>query len=155
MGRLKKGKVVSIDTNKKELQEAPPGPIKIIMDAADLKFLDRTFETAASFFTLMYIPDSIHKRVFRETFRVLKNGGRFLIWDAVFPERPDDAKDIAVFPLTVHVSHNRIDTGYGVPWPKTGRDIRYFEETARQTGFEIHSMEENGMIFTLMLMKPD
>jgi hypothetical protein len=37
------------------MDEAPPGPLKIVMDARDLKSVDKSFATAAIFFTMMYI----------------------------------------------------------------------------------------------------
>jgi len=55
IGKLKGERVIAIDPSKRELEEAPAGPLKIIMDARDLQFLDGTFSTATSFFTLMYI----------------------------------------------------------------------------------------------------
>ena len=53
IGQLKGERVVAIDPNKRELEEAAPGPMKIIMDAKDLQFLDGTFSVATSFFTMM------------------------------------------------------------------------------------------------------
>jgi len=50
IGRLKGSQVIAIDIRKIELEEAPDGPLKIIMDARDLQFLDNAFNTATSFF---------------------------------------------------------------------------------------------------------
>ena len=44
IGRLKGRQVIAVDISKRELEEAPDGPLKIIMDARDLKFLDKTFK---------------------------------------------------------------------------------------------------------------
>jgi hypothetical protein len=55
IGRLKGEQVISIDPNRRELEGAPAGPLKIIMDATDLQFLDESFNTVTSFYTLMYI----------------------------------------------------------------------------------------------------
>jgi len=85
IGLLAGERVIAIDRLKEELEEAPAGPLKIVMDARDLQFLDGTFQTATSFFTLMYIKAEDHRRVFEEVFRVVAPGGRFLVWDAVFP----------------------------------------------------------------------
>jgi len=106
IGELKGEKVIAIDPSKRELEQAPAGPLKIIMDATDLQFLDSTFGTATSFFTLMYIKGPDHEKVFCEVFRVLKSGGLFLIWDAIIPQRLDEDKDIAVFPLLVKLPHD-------------------------------------------------
>ena len=55
IGVLKGSQVVAIDPSSRELKEAAPGPLKIVMDARELKFLDDTFNTATAFYTLMYI----------------------------------------------------------------------------------------------------
>lgn len=59
------------------------------MDARDLKILDNSFNTAASFFTLCDINESDHEKVFEEIFRVLVSGGRFLNLDVIFLKRID------------------------------------------------------------------
>ena len=87
ISRLKGEQVIAIDPSRRELEEAPSGPLKIVMDATDLQFLDSTFLTATSFFTLMYVKASDHERVFSEVHRVLKLGGRFLVWDVILPTR--------------------------------------------------------------------
>ncbi|NIN67231.1 MAG: methyltransferase domain-containing protein, partial [Anaerolineae bacterium] len=71
IGRLKGEQVIAIDPNRRELVDAPPGPLKIVMDATDLQLLDETFATVTSFFTLMYVKGFEHERVFEEVFRVL------------------------------------------------------------------------------------
>jgi ubiquinone/menaquinone biosynthesis C-methylase UbiE len=55
IGRLKGRDVVAIDIRREELEEAVDGPLKIVMDARDLKFLDGSFNTATAFFSMMYI----------------------------------------------------------------------------------------------------
>jgi exopolyphosphatase/guanosine-5'-triphosphate,3'-diphosphate pyrophosphatase len=55
IGRLKGRDAVAVDIRKEELEEAVDGPLKIIMDARDLKFLDESFHTATAFFSMMYI----------------------------------------------------------------------------------------------------
>ena len=154
IGKLKGKQVIAIDPNKRELQEAAAGPLKIVMDARDLQFLDGAFSTATSFFTLMYIKGPDHEKVFSEVFRVLTPGGVFLIWDAVFPQRLDADKDRAVFPLLVKLPHEEIDTGYGVPWPEEGRDPSYYVKLAEKTGFDLVEQKEKDHQFFLKLRKP-
>ena len=48
IGILKGESVIAIDLRKEELEEAADGPLKIIMDARDLQFLDSTFNTWAA-----------------------------------------------------------------------------------------------------------
>ena len=89
IGQLEGRRVVAIDISRRELEDAPGDALKIVMDARDLQFLDETFDVAASFFTLMYIDGADHRSVFDEVHRVLRPGGRLLIWDAAFGDRPD------------------------------------------------------------------
>ena len=155
IGRLKGEQVIAIDPSKRELEGAAAGPLKIIMDATNLQFLDGTFSTATSFYTLMYIKGTDdHKKAFSEVFRVLTPSGRLLIWDAVFPPRFDEDKDIVVFPLTVQLPDEEIDAGYGVLWPEEGRDLSYYVQLAENAGFEVVSRRESDQMFFLELRKP-
>ena len=155
IGELKGEQVIAIDPSKRELEGAAAGPLKIIMDATNLQFLDGIFSTATSFYTLMYIKGTDdHKKAFSEVFRVLTPKGRFLIWDAVFPPRFDEDKDIAVFPLTVQLPDKEIDAGYGVLWPEDGRNISYYVRLAESVGFKVISEKEEDHQLFLELKKP-
>lgn len=155
IGKLKGEQVIAIDPSKRELEVAAAGPLKIIMDATNLQFLDGTFSTATSFYTLMYIKRTDdHKKAFSEAFRVLTPRGRLFIWDAVFPPRFDEDKDIAVFPLTVQLPDEEIDAGYVVLWPEEGRDLSYYVGLAENAGFEVVSQRESDQMFFLELRKP-
>ena len=154
IGALKGEAVISIDPNRRELEEAAAGPLKIVMDAKDLMFLDGSFSTVTSFFTLMYIGDQDHGQVFSEVARVLVRGGRFLIWDVILPECLDDDKDLAVFPLLVRIPGGEVETGYGVPWPKQHRGLTYYTDLAEHGGFEVIAQREEGHVLSLELRKP-
>jgi SAM-dependent methyltransferase len=130
IGQLKGRQVVAIDINKRELEEASAGPLKIVMDARDLKFLDSSFNTAAAFFTLMYIGTGDHQKVFEEVFRVLAPGGRFLIWDLSFPRRPSPEKKYGAVRLRITLPDKEISTGYAVPWPENVQDLSYYSRLA-------------------------
>ncbi len=154
IGRLKGDRVVAIDISRRELEEAPGGPLKIVMDATDLKFLDDTFPTATSFFTLMYIPGSLHQKVFEETYRVMQPGGKFLIWDMVLPIRLDENKDVPVILLTIRMPGGEISPGYGTKWPSQRQDLAYYVILAKAAGFKVLEREEKGQILSMVLQKP-
>ena len=99
IGRLMGKQVIAIDPSRRELEEAAPGPLKIVMDAADLQFLDESFNTVTAFYTLMYIKDmETQRKVFSEVYRVLSTGGRYLIWDAIVL---DSSAEITLFLLAM------------------------------------------------------
>ncbi len=154
IGKLKGERVIAIDPSKRELEESPVGPLKIIMDARDLQFPDGTFSTATSFFTLMYIKGTDHEKVFSEVFRVLKSGGLFLIWDAIIPQRLDEDKDIAVLPLLVKLPNEEIDAMYGVLWPEEEQDLSYYVRLAENAGFNVVAQREKDGVLFLKLRKP-
>jgi len=154
IGKLKGKQVIAIDPSKRELEEAAAGPLKIVMDARDLQFLDGSFSTATSFFTLMYIKAPDHEKVFNEVFRVLAPGGVFLIWDVIFPQRPDANKDVAVFLFLVKLPNEEINAGYGMSWTEEGRDPSYYVNLAEQAGFVVVEQMEEGRQVFLKLQKP-
>jgi ubiquinone/menaquinone biosynthesis C-methylase UbiE len=102
----------------------------------------------------MYIRGPNRQKVFNEVFRVLIPTGLFLIWDVAFPERFATNKDIAVFPLLVKLPFEEISTSYGVLWPEEKHDLDHYVKLAENTGFNVVSHREKGIIVFLKLQKP-
>lgn len=153
IGRMKPSQVVAIDLYKRELLESPPGPLKIIMDATDLKFLDESFETLTAFFSLMYMNPEVQRKVFAEAHRVLKPGGRWLIWDAVIPAALDPETKGVVFRFTFQLPSETVKTGYGTFWPAKPMDVAYYRALAEQAGFRTVAAEERDGRFHTFAME--
>jgi ubiquinone/menaquinone biosynthesis C-methylase UbiE len=149
IGQLKGTQVIAVDILKRELEEAPAGPLlKIVMDARDLKFLDGSFPTATVFFTFMYIAPVDHETVLREIHRVLAPGGRLLVWDVVFPKKANPEQTVIVYPLHISLPKKEINTGYGVRFVDSEQGMVHFVELARKTGFQVVARQpEKGWFF--------
>jgi ubiquinone/menaquinone biosynthesis C-methylase UbiE len=157
IGLMKPAQTVAIDLSKRELEESPPGPLKIVMDATDLKFLDASFNTVTAFFSLMYMRPAIQQKVCSEVFRALKPGGRWLIWDAVIPTAMESDTKGPVFRFRLQLPGKVIQTGYGTLWPDKPMDLDYYKALAKQAGFELAKAERRDgtfQTFTLELRKP-
>ncbi|MFX1418205.1 MAG: methyltransferase domain-containing protein [Promethearchaeota archaeon] len=153
IGQFKGEQVVSIDPNKKELEESPSTrDLKIVMDAKELKFLDNSFETITAFFTFMYIPVNDHKKIFQEIYRVLKANGEFSLWDVIIPKNINENRDIYVIKLEVKFNDELIETGYGVLWNKE-QDMNYYINLGKNTGFEILKSNVENETFFLRFRK--
>jgi len=149
--------VVAIDLSYSELEETreretKKESLKIVMDATDLKFLTKSFEVATSFFTLMFIENSLHPKVFSEIHRVLKENGRFLMWDVRIPERVEDASAFGLS-LEIALPGEKVTTSYGTKWENKEQDLEYFKALATKTGFRIVKEWTRDEVFFLELMK--
>ncbi len=150
IGRLNGKQVVAIDTSERELAETKNESLKIVMDATDLKFLPGSFDFCTAFFSLMYIPKSMHPKVFEEARRVLKDRGQFFLWDICIPATEKEYRQFIV-PLRVQLPDQMVETGYGVGWQT--QDISHFKELAGKHGFKIAEEWSKGEVFHLRMLK--
>ena len=150
IGRLNGRDVVAIDLSIRELEETENESLKLVMDAADLKFLPSSFAATTSFFTLLYVDREKQEKVFSEVHRVLEEGGRFLIWDVAIPERVE-GKSFFLVRLEITLPDEKVDAGYGVSL--VHQDIEYFKGLAGKTGFKVADEWCRGELFHLELVK--
>jgi SAM-dependent methyltransferase len=137
------GDIVGIDVHRQELQDAHGGGLKLVMDARDMKFLDGSFNTVTAFFALMYIPKPTVGKVFEEVFRVLRQGGRFMVWDTVIPPC-GGPQDLFVVPVEVTIDEGVIRAGYGAPWPDNDRDMQFYLNLGTGAGFTVTQARATG-----------
>lgn len=147
IGQLKGDQVVAIDVSARELAEAAAGPLKIVMDARELKFMDNAFQAVTAFFAFMFISPDEHAKVFREIFRVLKPGGQLLFWEIEIQQRPDAHRDLLVFPLQVTLPSTVVHTGYGTPYTEKPVRLEDYAALAQQCGFEVLEQHHAGQTF--------
>ncbi len=154
IGQLLGDKVVAIDLLKEELLEAADGPLKVIMDARDLKFLDENFHTVTAFLSLMYFKEKDdQQKVFQEVARLLKPGGKFHVWDVNLAEIPETEKEFYIVQLQYKIGTDYKETGYGMRWPMEPRGIDYYMEMAESVGLREDGSRRVGNTFYLILRK--
>lgn len=155
VGQVKGTQVISIDRRKSELKEALERNCKALlieMDGTNLKFLDNTFPTATTFFSLMYVRENL-KQIFKEIYRVLKPGGKFLIWDANLALPSNSEKKVVAMYLEITLPSGKVvETGYGTR--KSHQKLEDIIETGKKVGFEAIKSENSEVQFYLELKKP-
>ncbi len=152
IGRLNGKQVVAIDIRLDELQETKNDGLKVVMDATDLTFLPSSFDAATSFFSLMYIKNAKHLRLFQEIHKVLKDDGRFNIWDVMIPPKHADKPMFAVF-LEILLPNEKVKTGYGIGWENKEQCLQHFKELAENANFRVVDEWSRDQIFYLGLAK--
>ncbi|WP_339785540.1 class I SAM-dependent methyltransferase [Tissierella sp.] len=153
MGLCYGDRVIAIDPRKDELEEAPDGPLKIVMDVRELSFLKNSFDAVTSFFTLMYINKDDHEKVFKEIYRVLKDNVEFILWDAIIPEYDGSIKDIFVIQLEIDTPIKIIKTGYGISRKDKDQDVEYFISIGENLGFEAIKVQSQDKVFKIIFRK--
>jgi SAM-dependent methyltransferase len=154
IGRLKGSQVVAIDLYAWGMKRTPSGPLKLVMDATDLKFLDASFGTVTSFFTLMYMTPEQQSKAVAEAFRVLRPGGRLNVWEVDLPVSQDPTKDVAIFPFEFRLPRESVETGYGTFFPKTAWDAAYYRRLGAAAGFSIEKESADGRVLSFVFRKP-
>ncbi|MGI6193160.1 MAG: class I SAM-dependent methyltransferase [Christensenellales bacterium] len=149
IGRVYGSAVTAIDIRQEELDEAPEGSKKLLMDACDLQFEDGSFDNVTAFYFFMYLPKEQHEKAFSEAFRVLREKGRLFIWDA-------EIKEANPFTIELDIDANGevVHTTYGVVKEDAGQDAHSISRAAKAAGFKpVFGIMESGR-FSLCFEKP-
>ena len=144
IGQIYKNRVIAIDNQQEELDEAPDCCSKKLMDATDLVFPDNSFDNVTFFYTLMYMEKEEQYKSICEAVRVLKLGGLMNIWDCdicfAYP-------DPFLVELDIETDSKAIHTTYGIikKAPQSSDSIVNLLEHA---GLRIDSIKkEDGQFF--------
>ncbi len=140
--------VIAIDMSKEELEEAPKGAIKLVMDARNMTFLHNMFEAATLFFTLMYMTQEDVVRTLSECKRVLVPGGTLVIWDMEIPKNTTSDKQYYAIYLDVTIDGRTVSTGYGTRWDNT-QSKDDIAAAAKRCGFSIKEKSTTGNTFVI------
>jgi ubiquinone/menaquinone biosynthesis C-methylase UbiE len=154
IGQLRGQQVTAVDVRQDELDESPPGPIKVVADARALPFPDGSFDAATAFFFLMYVPAADRKAVLQEAHRALRPGGTLHVWDVVIPARGERTHKLFVVPVRAQLPHQTIKTAYGVPWKDREMSGDSIAQLARDVGFTVAAMAQERETFRLTLTRP-
>lgn len=111
IGRLYGEQVTAIDKYQEELDEAPSGFVKVLMDAVNLTFSDCSFDHATFFYSLMFMSAEEQRRAIMEAVRVLKCGGEIHIWDCEIASAYPEPFCVDV---QVQLRTEQISTTYGI-----------------------------------------
>ena len=145
------GKVVSIDIRKEELEETPDIGLKIVMNACNLGFLDKSFENVTCFFSLLYMDESEIREFLQEAYRVLKSDGELWIWDVTIPQKAE--ADAFVAQISVQISgESVVSAGYGVRWTRR-QSVDTIRGLCEEAGFVSREERVFDQSFMLCLKK--
>lgn len=153
IGKLYGSNVVAIDKCADELYETSNDSLKIVMDAAQMGFLDNSFDVVTLFFTLLYMPPDVKQAVLKESLRVLKDGGILEIWDAFVPKYEPGEKDIFVVDLEVLLPNETIKTQYGSLMGETAQTENQIRDWCTATGLQAVDSFSNDVVFHIIYRK--
>lgn len=151
IGRVYGSQVTAIDNCQEELDEAPGGYEKILMDACNLIFQSLSFDHVTFFYSLMFMNADTQVRAIAEAARVLKPEGKLHIWDAEIPSAYPEPFTVD---LDIQLPAEQIHTTYGVVSDIKNQVVAKLEGICLDCGLQIESVHtENGQ-FHLVLRKP-
>lgn len=148
IGRVYREQVVAIDTRQDELDEAPEGPEKRVMDACALAFPDGVFDHVTAFYFFMYLSREHRANALGEAYRVLRPGGRLHVWDAEFAEAHPFCAE-----LDIDAAGAPVHTTYGVYRDDAAQDAGAITNIARKAGFRLLDWRTEDGQFSLRFEK--
>lgn len=150
VGRVYGSRVTAIDNRQDELDEAPDGPRKLLMDACALSFAGDSFDHVTAFYFFLYLDAARRPDAVREAYRVLRPGGTISVWDADI-----DRAEPFLTELQIDANGTSIHVTYGIYKENARQDAELMKGLLGSAGFrEIRSISGDGH-FNLTYEKPD
>lgn len=150
IGQVYRRQAVAIDNRQEELDEAPEGPKKLLMDVTELTFPDASFSHVTAFFTLMYMSPAVQAQAVAQAARVLMPGGCFHIWDA---EITSAFPDPFLIDLDIDAAGTAIHTTYGIVKENASQDSGRFLRLCQAAGLTPAVRQDHDGWFYLRLLK--
>ncbi len=145
IGRLYGRQVTAIDDRQEELDEAPGGFEKRLMDARQLAFPDGSFDQATFFYSLMFMGEDTRRQALQEAVRVVRPGGGIHLWDAVIPEH---APQPFLAEVTVSLPGETLSVTYGVGGQVPPMDADNLQALCEELGLKMAKKQvENGHFY--------
>lgn len=132
IGRFFGNRVTAIDSDPQELNEAPNTCKKLLMNATELQFPPKSFDNVTFFYSLMYMTAETQEKALLEAYRVLRRGGRLLLWDS---EIASAFPNPYVVDLEICRGLETITTSYGIV-KRGSQSADHFVRLAERCGFE-------------------
>ena len=149
IGRLYRWQVTAIDNRKEELDEAPNGFEKILMDATELQYAENAFDNVTFFYSLMFMNEKDQQIALREAARVVKENGEIHIWDCKIDTAYPQPFCIDV---DVKLPDEKIHTTYGVGKCDTQSE-QSIRKMCENAGLEVETVEADGKQFYMKCKK--
>ncbi len=155
IGRLKGSAVTAIDLRQEELDEAPGGFGKLVMDARELSFPDGSFDCVTAFFSFMYMASrEDQEKAVAEAVRVLRPGGALMLWEVDTTRTLAARKDKIIARVDYRIGTERNATVYGARIPSEARDLAYYRSLCQGAGLETLACESAGDFLYVEGVKP-
>lgn len=150
IGRIYGKQVTAIDNRQEELDEAPDGFTKLLMNARSLAFPAYVFDHVTFFYSLMYMEKSVQEQAVSEALRVLRPGGSLHIWDAKIDSASPEPFIVS---LDIDVNGKLIHADYGILIKDARQDEACFTDLCERIGLSLVSREECDGNFYLRFLK--
>ncbi len=149
IGRLYQSQVTAIDNCPQELEEAPEGFEKLLMEAEKLAFPEESFDHVTFFYSLMYMAAQTRRRAIEEAVRVLRRGGGLHIWDT----RIESGKSEFLAELDIRLPGQTLHADYGLRGDIDGQDDEALVALCTDAGLRLADRSRRESQFYLSFLK--